>query len=446
MAIRRRHFPLELPAAPLRVIAALRRAGHEAYAVGGAVRDGLLGRPLKDVDVATSATPREVAALLPRTHEVGARFGVMLVVEDGLSIEVATFRTESGYLDGRHPESVEFTDLQADAARRDFTVNALYYDPLREEILDPVGGFDDLRRHLLRSIGEASERFREDHLRLLRCARLASQLEFTIEEETWWALVDQAPSVETVSPERIRIELESLLMGPQPARGLRILLYSGVLKATLPEVHAMVGVQQPPQFHPEGDVFVHTCLTLEHLRRRNRPLVWGALLHDVGKPATFSRGGERIRFDRHVPVGMEMAEKILQRLHCDRDTIERALALVREHLRFASVRDMRPATLKRFLRQPHFSDHLELHRADCLASHGDLGLYDFCRTKLKELSEEELRPPPLLRGNDLLEMGFTQGPLLGTILHAVEDAQLEGKLHSKQDAVAWVAARWSPPG
>ncbi len=443
MEIQRRRAPLKLPAAPLRVIATLRRAGHEAYAVGGAIRDGLRGETLKDLDVATSASPKEVAILFPRTHEVGARFGVMLVIEDDEPIEVATFRTEGGYLDGRHPERVEFADLAADAVRRDFTINALYYDPLREEILDPTGGLGDLERGVLRSIGDPSIRFGEDHLRLLRCARFAAQLGFVIEERTWQALVAHASSIATVSPERVRIELERMLTGPRPATGLRILLHSGLLRHVLPEIQAMVGVQQPPQFHPEGDVFVHTCLTLEKLERRTRPLAWAALLHDVGKPPT-CRQAERIRFDRHVPVGMEMAEGILQRLHCDRETIERVVALIRDHLRFSAVEEMRPSTLKRFLRQPHFDDHLALHRADCQASHGDLGLYEYCRRKLHELSEEELRPKPLLRGHDLLAMGFSPGPLVGRILRAVEDAQLEETLKTREEALEWIAARWRP--
>jgi len=418
MEIKRRPFPLDLPAAPLRVIATLRRAGHEAYAVGGAVRDALRGARLKDVDVATSAAPREVAALFPRTHEVGIRFGVMIVVEDETPIEVATFRTESEYTDGRHPQEVHFTDLAADAARRDFTVNALYYDPVSEEILDPAGGLSDLENGILRSIGQPALRFTEDRLRLLRCARFAAQLGFVIEENTWWALLEHAPTVISVSRERIRAELDLLLTGENPALGLRILHYSGLLRAVLPEVDAMVGVQQPPQFHPEGDVFVHTCLTLQLLEKRSRVLAWGALLHDVGKPPTY-RMAERIRFDRHVPVGMEMAEAILQHLHCDRETIERVVALVREHLRFASVEQMRPSTLKRFLRQPHFEDHLELHRVDCLASHQDLSLYQFCRNRLEELS-------------------------LGKILHAVEDHQLEGKLRTKEEALGFVTKRWKP--
>lgn len=437
----RRTYALDLPRPPLEVIAALRRAGHLAYAVGGAVRDALRGEPIRDVDIATSATPREVGEIFPRTHEVGAQFGVMIVVQDDLAVEVATFRTEGGYVDGRHPGQIEFSDLEGDAARRDFTVNALYYDPIDEEVLDSVGGLADLDLGVLRCIGEAPQRFAEDHLRLLRCARLASQLDFWIEESTWYALQEQAVLITRVSTERIRQELERVLTGPAPSLGLRILLYSGLLEQVLPEVRAMVGVQQPPEFHPEGDVFVHTCLVLDHLTLRHPALGWGALLHDVGKPPTFSIA-DRIRFDRHVPVGAEMSEKILERLRCDRDTAQRAVELVQQHLRFRDVERMRPATLKRFLRQDHFEDHMRMHRADCMASHGDLSLYEFCRTKLAEMGNDELRPDPLLSGHDLLDLGYAPGPLIGRILRGVEDQQLEGQLADRTSALDYVRDKW----
>ena len=443
MTLKRRTRTLSLPSAPLAILDRLHEAGFRAFAVGGAVRDAVLGLSPKDVDLATSATPREVAELFPHSHAVGARFGVMLVVEAHVPVQVATFRCESGYQDGRHPERVEFADLEEDAARRDFTVNGLYYDPRSEEILDPVDGLEDLQHRHLRTIGEPSRRFEEDHLRLLRAARFAAQLDFTIESECWRAIQENAAKLERISAERVRAELEWMLLGPRPARGLRILHYCGILAVVLPEVEAMIGVQQPAKFHPEGDVFVHTCLALEALESRTPALVWGALLHDVGKPLTYSEA-ERIRFDRHVPVGMEVAERILRRLRCDRDTVERVVALVREHLRFAAVKKMRSSTLKRFLRQEHFSDHLALHRADCLSSHGDLSLYDFCRQELERLSEEGLRPPSLLGGRDLLAMGFSPGPLLGVILRAVEDEQLEGRLQSANEARDFVLRKWNP--
>ncbi len=443
MILKRRMRTLSLPSAPLAVLTRLHHAGFRAFAVGGAVRDAVLGQTPKDVDLATSATPSELAELFPHSHPVGARFGVMLVVEANTPIQVATFRRESGYRDGRHPEQVEFADLEADAARRDFTINGLYFDPQRNEIIDPVGGLEDLEKRVLRTIGEPSLRFQEDHLRLLRAARFAAQLDFTVESECWWAIHENAAKLERISAERVRAELESMLMGPRPARALRILHYCGILAVVLPEVEATIGVQQPAKFHPEGDVFVHTCMALEALESRTLVLAWGALLHDVGKPLTYSEG-ERIRFDRHVPVGMEVAERILRRLRCDRDTIERVVALVREHLRFAAVKKMRPSTLKRFLRQENFADHLALHRADCLSSHGDLSLYDFCLQQLQHLNEEGLRPPSLLSGRDLIAMGFSAGPLLGVILRAVEDQQLEGRMRSIDDAREFVLRRWRP--
>lgn len=440
----RNPFEVDLPGAPLAILAELRRAGHEAYAVGGAVRDALRGAAIQDVDIATSATPRQVAEIFPRTHEVGARFGVMLVVQDETPVEVATFRTEGGYADGRHPDRVEFGSLEDDASRRDFTVNALYYDPVEQRVLDPVGALPDLEQGVLRCIGEARARFGEDHLRLLRAPRLAAQLGFVLESGTWEALRELAPRVASVSTERIRDEIERTITGPRPALGLRILLYSGLLEILLPEVQAMVGVQQPPEYHPEGDVFVHTCLVLEHLEKRSRALCWGALLHDVGKPPT-QRVAERIRFDRHVPVGAEMSERILERLRVDRETQRRAVALVDQHLRFRDVERMRPATLKRFLRQDHFEDHLAMHRADCLASHGDLSLHEFCLERLAEMGEESLRPRPLLTGHDLLARGYTPGPLIGELLRWVEDEQLEGRLHSREEALRRVEERWPPP-
>jgi poly(A) polymerase len=442
--MQRRPFHMDLPVPALSVISQLCDAGYEAFAVGGAVRDAILGLPAAEIDVATSATPEEVSAIFPRTHDVGAQFGVTIVVEGETALEVATFREDGDYEDGRHPRRVRFADLESDARRRDFSVNALYYDPVNEEILDPTGGLDDLANQELAAIGEARRRFGEDHLRLLRCARFAAQLDFVIAPDTWDAMVELAAEVETVSKERVGAEMEKILMGPRPARGLRILLYSGLLSAVLPEIVAMVGVEQPAQFHPEGDVFVHTCLVLEALERRDRVLSWSALLHDVGKPPTF-RVAERIRFDGHVSEGMEMARHILMRLRLDNDTIERVVDLVRLHLKFSDVKEMRAATLKRFLRSAHFEDHLALHRADCLGSHGQLDLHRFCEERLAELSEEDLRPPPLLTGKDLMDMGYAPGPLFGEILTAVEDAQLDGTLTDRAAAVDFVREGWPPP-
>jgi poly(A) polymerase len=426
-------------------LARLRQAGFESYAVGGCVRDALLGMPVREVDISTSAPPDQVVRLFPRTFSTGYRFGVVGVVDDEAVLEVATFREDFPYHDGRHPSGVRFADAASDARRRDFTVNALYYDPDAMEVVDHVGGLADLRDGLLRSVGDARARFLEDQLRLLRCARFAAQLDFCIEAQTWWALQELAHSIGNVSAERARTELDKLLTGPRPALGLRVLLYSGLLRQLLPEIEAMVAVEQPPEFHPEGDVFVHTCQVLQLLNRRDPVLAWGALLHDVGKPPTF-RVAERIRFDGHVQAGMDMAGRILERLRQDRRTIERVVELVHLHLKFADVFEMRPSTLKRFLRIEHFEDHLELHRADCLGSHGRLDAHQFCLDQLARLREQDLRPAPLLTGVDLLGLGYPAGPLFGSILEALEEAQLDGALHTREEAIAFVTRRWPITG
>lgn len=432
---------IELPGPALRILERLRGAGHEAYAVGGVVRDALLGFEAEEVDISTSARPEDVTALFEQTHAVGEAFGVILVVEDGIPHEVASFRRDEEYVDGRHPSSITAGSLEEDARRRDFTVNALYYDDAGDRILDPAGGIDDLRSGTLRAIGDARERFAEDHLRLLRCARFAAQLGFEIEADCWDALIEEPERIGRISAERVRNELTHILCGPRPALGIRILLYSGLLELLLPEVAAMVGVQQPPEFHPEGDVFVHTLLAVEAVEPRTAALAWGALLHDVGKPPTF-RVEERIRFDGHVGLGMEMAQEILTRLRFDNETIAHVVELVHLHLKFMDAPRMRASTLKRFLRTERFADHLALHRADCLASSGDLSLHEFCQEALERLSEEELRPAPLLNGRDLLDMGYPAGPRIGEILRELETAQLEGELSDAEAARAHVARRW----
>lgn len=423
------------------IIETLQVEGHQAFVVGGAVRDQLLGLRAVETDIATSATPAQLQSLFPRTHAIGESFGVILVVEGDEPHEVATFRSDGSYSDGRRPSEVRFAGLEDDARRRDFTVNAIYYDPVADEIHDPMDGQADLRARLLRAIGEADARFAEDHLRLLRCVRFAVQLGFEIEVTTWEAVRGHAANIERISAERIRHELDRILKSPEPARGLKLLLESGLLERVLPEIAAMVGVEQPPEYHPEGDVFVHTSLALEKLERRTTELVWGVLLHDVGKPKTY-KVKERIRFDGHVEVGCEMAREILRRLRFDNETVERVVELVHLHLKFSDAPQMRPSTLKRFLREPHFADHLALHRADCLASHGDLSLYEFCVHELADLRAEELRPEPLLSGKDLLAMGYREGPLLGTILDELETAQLEGSLQDVDAAREWVRRHW----
>lgn len=441
----RQALAISLPAPALRTLARLQEAGFQAYAVGGCVRDALLGLPAREIDITTSAHPDQVVGLFPRTFSTGYQFGVVGVIDEQTVLEVATFREDLPYHDGRHPSGVRFADAASDARRRDFTINTLYYDPRSNEVVDHVGGLADLRDGLLRTVGDPRARFREDHLRLLRCARFAAQLGFCIEAETWWALQDLAPRIGDVSAERARAELDKLLTGPRPALGLRVLLYSGLLRQLLPEVEAMVGVEQPPEFHPEGDVFVHTCRVLELLTRRDPVLSWGALLHDVGKPPTF-RVAERIRFDGHVQQGMELAARILERLRHDRRTIERVVELVHLHLKFADVFEMRPSTFKRFLRTEHFEDHLELHRADCLGSHGRLDAHQHCQTQLAQLREQDLRPTPLLTGTDLLALGYPAGPLFGSILEALEEAQLDGTLRTRAEAVEFVTGRWPITG
>ena len=436
-----RPFRAQLPDDVIGAMARLRQAGHEVYVVGGAVRDLLLGKTPVEFDLATSAAPRQVMELFSRTVAVGAAFGVVLVRSGATRLEVASFRRESDYADGRHPTHVGPGTLLEDARRRDFRINAFYYDPWTQQLLDPCEGLADLPARELRAIGNPSQRFAEDHLRLLRCVRFAAQLDFCIETRTWEAIGPLAVQLRRISAERQRDELVKLLCGPRPGQGLRMLYYSGLLEVVLPEVAAMVGVAQPPQYHPEGDVFVHTCRVLDALRERSVSLAFGALLHDVGKPRTF-RVAERIRFDGHVEVGAEMTQAILERLRFDQSRAERIVELVRHHLRFSDAMAMRPATLKRFLRLASFTEQLELHRADCLGSHGDLSLYEFCRARLDELQVEELRPARLLTGDDLRRFGYRPGPLFRQILDALETEQLEGRIADGSAAEAFVRQHW----
>ncbi len=426
------------------VVRTLRAAGHRAYWVGGCVRDLLMGREPHDYDVATDAPPEVVAALFPRVHLVGARFGVVVVTLDGHRYEVTTFRTEGPYHDGRHPDRVEFADPRADVERRDFTVNGLLYDPLTGQVVDHVGGQEDIARRLIRTIGPPEVRFAEDRLRMLRAVRLAAELQFDLEEQTRQAIVARADEITRVSAERIRDELLRLLSSPGRGRGVRLLQETGLLQAVLPEVAATVGVPQPPEFHPEGDVFTHTVLTLEHLADPSPVLALAALLHDVGKPLTLTRA-DRIRFHEHDRVGAELAEGICRRLRLSADDTARVVELVREHLRVRDLPRMRPARAARFLLGPAAADHLELHRADCLASHGDLSVYRWAL----QARERLLRRPAgarLLTGDDLIALGYPPGPRFREILEAVEDARLEGRVTTREEAVALVRALFPPPG
>lgn len=433
------------------IIETLRRSGFQAYLVGGCVRDLLLKREPKDYDVATDATPDEVMRIFPETYAVGAQFGVVLVPapegdsrEGGTAksrtVEVATFRADIGYSDGRHPDEVRFSrDPQADVARRDFTINGMLLDAVSGEVVDSVGGRKDLEAGIIRTIGEPEHRFGEDKLRMLRAVRFAARFEYSIDAATLAAIQRLAGEIVVVSSERVREELTRMLTEGHGRRAFLLLDESGLLPHVLPEISAMKGVAQPPEFHPEGDVFVHTLLLLDYLPQPcPMTLAWGALLHDVGKPATFRVGPDRIRFENHVEVGGKIAEEICRRLRFSYDETAQILALVDNHMRFGHVARMKESTLKRFLRLPAFDEHLALHRADSLASHGNLGTYDFLQQKRAEIPPAKMRPAPLVTGDDLIAEGRVPGPKFREILTAVEDAQLEGRLSSREDALAFV--------
>jgi poly(A) polymerase len=430
-----------------RICRLLRDAGQQAYLVGGCVRDLLLGREPKDYDVATDAHPARVRELFPESVAVGAQFGVILVTEDEAQVEVATFRSDIGYSDGRHPDRVVYSQSpQEDAQRRDFTVNGLLLDPHRNEVLDFVGGRDDLKAGIIRAIGDPELRFAEDKLRMVRAVRLAAQLGYVIEPATHAAIGKLAAQAAQVSAERLREELTRILTGGAARRGFELLEETALLEVLLPEIARLKGVAQPPQFHPEGDVWIHTRLMLENLPAGCSPtLAWGVLLHDVGKPPTFAppAGPEgRIRFDGHVEVGARMAAEICRRFRFSNDDTAQIVALVEHHLRFKDAPQMRPAKLKRFVRLDKFEEHLELHRLDCLASHGDLQNYEFVRRFLAETPPEEVRPARLLTGQDLMAMGYRPGPQFKTILQAIEEAQLEGTLLTREQAIAYLGQKF----
>ena len=432
-------------ASAISVLKQLRAGGHSAYFVGGCVRDLLLGAAPQDYDLATSARPEQVMAFFPETIPVGAQFGVVLVVvrpegESPIHVEVATYRSDVGYSDGRHPNAVRYSDTpQEDVQRRDFTVNGLLLDPIRNEVLDYVGGRADLDRKIIRTIGDPRQRFHEDKLRMMRAARFAARLDSEIEPKAMAAIRELARDIHQVSRERIRDELDKMLAEGSARRCFELLDESGLLVEVLPEINAMKGVEQPPQYHPEGDVWTHTLLLLDGLEKGcSKALAWGVLLHDVGKPPTFRLAPDRIRFDNHVDVGTRMAEAICRRLRFPNDLTTQVAALVANHMRFADVRKMKESTLKRFLRLPHFDEHLELHRLDCSASHGDLTLYEFAKEKLENTPEREIRPEPLITGRDLIQHGWKPGPEFRTVLQAVEDAQLEGALHTREEAISFL--------
>ena len=442
------------------ILRTLHDQGYQAYLVGGCVRDLLLGREPGDYDIATDATPEQVMRIFPQTYAVGAQFGVVLVpmavdpsvtsVVDqadvnhgrhrGKTVEVATFRSDIGYSDGRHPDQVRFSkDPRQDVQRRDFTINGLLLDPLKNEVLDFVGGRKDLDAGIIRAIGEPELRFAEDKLRMLRAVRFAARFGYSIEPQTSAAIQKLAPQIHQVSRERVRDELTKMVTEGQARRAFLLLDETGLLHELLPEIEAMKGVEQPPQFHPEGDVFVHTLLLLEKLPHPcPATLGWGALLHDVGKPPTFRVAPDRIRFDGHVDVGVKMAEEICRRLRFSNHDTDQILALVKNHMRFAHAMQMSEATFKKFVRMPRFEEHLELHRIDCESSHGDLTTYRFTREKIASMPPEAVRPRPLVSGDDLIDAGYVPGPKFKEILGAVEDRQLEGMLHSGDEAIEFV--------
>jgi poly(A) polymerase len=486
----------------IRIVKRLREAGYTAYFAGGCVRDMLRGVEPKDVDVATDAPPDEVVRLFPRTVEVGAQFGVVLVIEGGHNYEVATFRSDEAYVDGRRPSGVVFSSPEQDARRRDFTINGMFYDPIEGRVIDFVGGKEDLERRLVRAIGDARARFAEDKLRLLRCVRIASVLDFEIEPKTFEALQAMASQIAVVSAERVRDELNKMFVSPRAGEALRLLDRSGLLQHVLPEVAAMKGVEQPPQFHPEGDVWTHVCLMMDAVGRlvtergkkseiRNpksegnsnaeigtegnvqrstsnvqrleqdsedeeaveaeedlekrffEELAWAVLLHDVGKPVTFevtkeADGSERIRFNGHDAAGVEIGERILRRLKFPNDVMFRVLDCVDNHMRIKDAQVMRVGKLKQLLARPTFPVELELHRIDCEASNRMMDNYLFLKQKFEQMPREAVRPLPLLTGRDLLEMGFREGPQIGEILQAALELQLEEKLRTREEALAWV--------
>lgn len=441
----------DVDAGALVILRRLRAAGHHAVLTGGCVRDLLLRREPGDWDIATDAAPDRVAALFERTVPVGERFGIVSVLLEGKSYEVARFRREGPYSDGRRPDHVEPAEPRQDAERRDFTINGMFYDPEGDGLFDYVDGRRDLASGVIRAIGDPVARFAEDGLRTLRAVRFATRLDFCIDEATWEALISAAPLIGRISGERVRDELTRIWTEGGAARGLQLLFDGDLLQRVLPEVAVMKGVAQPAEFHPEGDVWEHVRLMLGLVDAVDEPtptLAWGVLLHDIGKPPTFQPAGpesSRIRFNGHDVRGAEMVEEIATRLKFSNRDRERIRDLTAHHMRFRNVREMRASKLKRFLREEFFEELLELHRIDCQSSHGLLDLYEFCRESFVGAAEEEgvLRPEPLLSGRDLIAVGYTPGRRFGEILRWLEDEQLEGRLTTRDAALAEVRERWA---
>ena len=426
------------------IVARLREHGHIAYFNGGCVRDLVRGEVPKDIDVATDARPEQVQKLFPRTYAVGAHFGVIVVLENGFQFEVATFRSDDVYIDGRRPSAVHFSSPEEDAKRRDFTINGMFYDPVADEVIDFVEGRADLDARLVRAIGDPAQRFAEDRLRILRAVRFATVLGFEIESKTWEALRESAVKITEISAERIREELVRIFVSPNRVRGWDLLDESGLLPVLLPEVEAMRGCAQPEQFHPEGDVFQHTRLMLGLLPEKvSVPLIFSVLFHDIGKPPTASVDEKgRIRFNGHDRVGAEMTAAIMERLRFSRAELDATVEMVRQHMVFKDVPNMRVAKLKRFMARPTFQEELELHRVDCASSHRMMENYDFLLRKREEFANDPIIPPPLVRGDDLIALGLKPGPAFGEILEAVETRQLEGTLSTREEALEWVRQQY----
>ena len=422
------------------VCSRLREKGHVAYFAGGSVRDMVRGLVPKDYDIATDARPEVVQEIFRRTHAVGAKFGVIVVLEGEFQFEVATFRSDDVYVDGRRPSAVHFSSPEEDAKRRDFTINGMFFDPLADKVIDFVGGRADLEAKLVRAIGDPAERFAEDRLRMLRAVRFATVLDYKIDNRTWEALVAPAPAISEISAERIREELVRIFLSPNRVRGWDLLDESGLLKNILPEVEPMKGCLQPEQFHPEGDVFQHTRLMLQMLPEKvSVPLVFSVILHDIAKPRTAQVDETgRIRFNAHDRIGAEMTEEIMTRLRFSRAEIDATVEMVRQHMVFKDVPRMRVAKLKRFMARPTFEEELELHRVDCESSHRMLDNYEFLLRKREEFANEPIIPAPLVRGEDLIALGMKPGPKFGEILEAVETRQLEGAVRDRAEALEWV--------
>jgi putative nucleotidyltransferase with HDIG domain len=465
--------------AALKIIETLRARGYEAYLAGGCVRDLLLKREPTDYDVATSATPEVVLEMFPRTFAVGAHFGVVLVspeAEDARFVtEVATFRSDLSYSDGRHPDGVRYTKTaEEDVQRRDFTINGLLLDPagafprglkpggssaasdvraeactlqqeneLRGAVLDYVGGLADLDAGVVRAIGRAEKRFEEDHLRMLRGVRFAARFGFELDAETKRAIRLLASKIHAVSRERVRDELTKMLTEGHARRAFELLDETGLLNEVLPEIARMRGVEQPAQFHPEGDVWVHTLMLLEQLEAGcSETLAWGALLHDVGKPPTFRRAPDRIRFDGHVEIGVAMGAEICGRFRFSNEETRQVLALIENHMRFMDAPRMKESTLKRFFRLPRFEEHLALNRMDCMAASGNLENWEFVRERFLSMPEEAVRPNPLITGRELIAAGYRPGARFKEMLRAAEDAQLEGTIATPEEALKLVRERF----